>query len=456
MTYANALEYVLSLQNRGIKLDLQRVRQCLDALGSPDRTFDCILVAGTNGKGSTASQLASILSQGGRRVGLFSSPHLIDYRERIRVDGALIDAGMLAHCVERDRPVLERYQVTFFEAAVALALSCFREERVDLAVLEVGLGGRLDATNVTEPILSVITHIGRDHVHILGDDLAGIAREKAGILRPGVPAVVAAGGAAAGDAIEARARELATPLFRRGRTSWTRELSPWETGTAFRFGLRPARMLRADEVARRHEADHPLTLGQPIALRVAVPGWYSVANASLSALAALVLRARGMAVSDADIAHGLERWRWPGRMERPHPERPLYFDAAHNRESARVAASAIARIAGTRRVRLVCGMVAKKDHLGFFREMRRVVDEVWVSAPQNPRALPAEELAGFARQAGLAPRLCATLAQGLDEALADAADPHGPLVFLAGSLFSLEEGYHYLGMGPRQHLWDPA
>ena len=447
MTYEAALDYVQSLQNRGIKLDLRRVRECLNALGSPDRSFPCILVAGTNGKGSVASQLASILSRPGRRVGLFSSPHLLDYRERIRIDGALIDKEILAHCVERDRAVLEQFEVTFFEGAVALALSCFREREADLAVLEVGLGGRLDATNVTEPALSVITHIGRDHVHILGEDLAGIAREKAGILRTGVPAVSAAGAAEAGRAIAERAREVEAPLYRRSRTTWTRGLTPQGTGTAFRLGLREG--TKAPNAA--------LSLDAPLELRVALPGWHTVANASLSALCALVLRAHGTPVNDAEIAHGLERWRWPGRLERPHPERPLYFDAAHNRESARVAARAMARLAGTRPVRLVCGMLMKKDHLGFFREMRRVVEpEIWVSAPQTLRAMPAGELAVVARAAGLRPREMPTLEAALDDALTDARDPDGPIVWLAGSLFSLEEGYRFLGIGPLERLWESS
>ncbi|MCA9728033.1 MAG: bifunctional folylpolyglutamate synthase/dihydrofolate synthase, partial [Candidatus Eisenbacteria bacterium] len=163
-----ALAYLFSLQNRGIKLDLDRMRAALAELGQPQDSFASILVAGTNGKGSTSSALASILQRPGVRVGLFTSPHLVDYRERIRVDGRMISSVDLERRIASDREIWDRHGLTFFEVTVALGLVLFREAAVDVAVLEVGLGGRLDATNVVDPILSVVTPIGYDHMHLLG------------------------------------------------------------------------------------------------------------------------------------------------------------------------------------------------------------------------------------------------------------------------------------------------
>jgi len=193
LTWEESLRWLLALERRGVKLDLTRMRAALEALNRPQASFSSILVAGTNGKGSTAAALASALRLSGRSVGLYTSPHLLDYRERIRLNGKLADSEAMRLRVERDREIWDRFELSFFEATTALAFSHFRETGVEVAVLEVGLGGRLDATNTVEPVLSVITPLGMDHAHLLGSTRAAIAREKAGILRPGVPAAVAGG-----------------------------------------------------------------------------------------------------------------------------------------------------------------------------------------------------------------------------------------------------------------------
>lgn len=441
MTYPEALDHLLSLQRRGIKLDLDRMRACLEDLGRPQDSFRSILVAGTNGKGSTASALASILSRRDRRVGLFTSPHLHDYRERIRLDGKMVDGVLLAARVEADREVWERHQLTFFEATTALGFSLLRQLEVELAVLEIGLGGRLDATNVVDPVLSVIGPIGRDHVHVLGDSLPAIAGEKAGILRPGVPAVVAGGYAAAISEIARRARHLGSPLFLRPRCLHVGEIA--QGGGAIRFRLHA-----------RAEAPGGFRLpGAGLALSIRMRGIHQVANAALAVLAAAVLRGSAEDPGDAEIAAGLARWSWPGRLERPRPDLPLLVDAAHNRESARALAAAVRALVPDREIRLVAGLVTQKDHAGFFRQLARVSDRAWIAAPGTTRAAPPGELVAAARAAGFRTVQCATVAEALDEALDGASDPDGPLVLLTGSLFTLDDGYRHLGIPPVEALW---
>jgi dihydrofolate synthase/folylpolyglutamate synthase len=282
--------------------------------------------------------LASILQRPGRRVGLFTSPHLVDFRERIRIDATSIGRDAIAARVARDRDVWDRHQLTFFEATTALALSHFREVGIDVAVLEVGLGGRLDATNCVEPLASVITPIGRDHVHILGNTLREIAGEKAGILRRGVPAVIAGGLREATAVLEARAHAIGAPVYFRPRCISVRAIRTGDAETRFRIEPRPVDSTRP--------GDGSLGAFPSLDLTIALPGAHQAANAALAALAALV--PSGMTVSASEIVRGLARWRWPGRMERPVPGLPLIFDCGHNREGGRVLASALASTARRR------------------------------------------------------------------------------------------------------------
>lgn len=448
---SQAIDYLFSLQNRGIKLDLDRMRAALEDLGRPQDAFDSILVAGTNGKGSTSSALASILQRPGHRVGLFTSPHLVDYRERIRVDSRMVSEASLETRVRADRAIWERHQLTYFEATVALALCIFREEVVQTAVLEVGLGGRLDATNVVEPILSVITPIGYDHMHLLGDTLDRIAREKAGILRAGVPAVLAGG-------FPEATRALRECALRAGAPLWPRSLlhvSGIETlpDGGSRFALRA----RAEG---RRSSDAPQSrvgafFAGSLECEIALPGCHQVANSSLAALSASAVAPR-LGVTAEQVRAGLRRWRWPGRLERPCPDLPLLFDCGHNRQGGRSLASALARLSRPGGIELVAGMVDKKDHEAFFREMRRVTTRVRIAPPSTERAASREVLESAARRAGLEVRSVPSIASGLEEALAAAAREPGKVVVLAGSLFTLEDGYRALGVAPAEELWEPS
>ncbi len=445
MSWEEAIRRLYHLERRGIKLDLERVRDCLHSLGDPQRTFDSILVAGTNGKGSTASALASILSLSGTPTALYTSPHLLDFRERIRIDGRMDDRAALHEILERDWEAWERFELSFFEAATVLALARFREAGVRLAVLEVGLGGRLDATNTVEPILSVVTSLGMDHAHILGSSAAAIAREKAGIFRAGVPAVTDGGAVGAPAALAARAREVGAELYPRNRCVRVSALAPAGAGLGVRFRL-----------ARRPAAPAGFALPPDgLSLESALPGTHQAGNLALSALSAAVLRGRGFAITDAQIVEGIRRVRWPGRLERPRPGAAFVADVAHNREGARVLARHLTAQARGREVRPVVGMVQGKDHAGFFRELARVASAAWVAPLLDERGAPVELLAAAAASAGLAVRAAGSVAAALDMALPGAREPDGPLVVLCGSFHTLEEGYRKLGVPAQERLWDP-
>jgi dihydrofolate synthase/folylpolyglutamate synthase len=443
VNYPEAYQYLLSLQTRGIKLDLDRMRGALAALGSPETSYPVVLVAGTNGKGSTASALASILHRPGRKVGLFTSPHLVDYRERIRLNGRKISASALADRITADREVFDRFELTFFETSAALGFTCFREAEVDVAVVEIGLGGRLDATNVCEPVLSVVTSIGRDHVHILGDDLSQIAQEKAGILRAGRPAVLAGGFARATSTLHRHAAAISAPIFSR----------PNCLKVHLKAVPRPGEGTTKFTLERRETAPPAVGLPASLDLEITPPGVHQVANASLAALAASIEHDGFSPATPEEIQVGLARWRWPGRLDRPRPDLPILFDAGHNRQAGAFVASSLARIAGERPIRLVAGMLAKKDHFGYFSHLRTLTDEVRMAPPQTPRAADRDELREAAERAGFRVIDCPSIAAAIEAAADGAYDPDGPLVAVVGSLFVLEEGYRYLGVEPLESLW---
>ncbi|MCB9463104.1 MAG: bifunctional folylpolyglutamate synthase/dihydrofolate synthase [Candidatus Eisenbacteria bacterium] len=463
-----ATEYLLGLNSRGIKLDLDRMRHALRDLGHPERDYPVVLVTGTNGKGSTASALASILRASGQRTGFFSSPHLVDYRERIRIDGRMISPESLAEEVTRWREVWERYELTFFEVGVALSLTAFRDAAVDVAVLEIGLGGRLDATNTTEPCLSVVASVGYDHVHILGDTLEQIAREKAGIFRPGVPALVQDGYAAAVRTLREQASRIGAPCHSRRDLVQVRGIEP-AGDLRMRFRLAP-----------RAGMGELLELPEDgLSLEIGAWGKYQVANATLAALAARLPGGLMRRPSWDDVARGLSVWKWPGRLDRPDPNLPLLFDAGHNRQAGEVLATALKDYLGGRPLDLVVGMVAKKDHLGYLRPLRELTPRIRLSLPMTPRAATREELEAAARSAGFEFEWWDSVGSALQAALdaanrADAVNradapnlsnaanrgngasagpnPQGPLVVLAGSLFVLEEGYRHLGLVPGEQI----
>jgi dihydrofolate synthase/folylpolyglutamate synthase len=333
--YEATLAWLLSLEaTRGMDFKLERVRRALDAVGSPQQRFRTIHVAGTNGKGSVSATAESILRAAGVRTGLYTSPHLVDFCERIRVAGSWIDRAAVVDHVEhvRSRHDVAASGLTFFELTTIVAFLEFARAQVDVAVIEVGLGGRLDATNVIDGDVAVITSIGFDHEAFLGDTLDAIAREKAGILRAGRPALIGRLPAPALAAVLEVAGRVKAPVLRLGH-----EFDASAEPDGLRF-TGPQRSLAG--------------------LRPSLRGAHQVDNTALAIAAVDALALPG--VDAAAIRAGVTATRWPGRLETVCGAPLVVLDAAHNPDGVRVLAAELGGLAGARRIHLVFGVLADK------------------------------------------------------------------------------------------------
>ncbi len=405
MTYAEAVSRILGLrggERTGMRPGLERIEALLDAIGRPERSFTIAQVGGTNGKGSISAMLAAILQAAGRRVGLYTSPHLRHYRERIRVDGRPISESDFVDGVEALGTQIARLDATVFEAGTALALDHFCRQRVDVAVLEVGLGGRLDATTVGSPRVVVIGPIDYDHQHELGDTLTLIAGEKAAIIRSGV-AFTACQDPEAEAVLERRAAEVAVPLVREGR-----ELHVTPRG----FTLDVQRVDLAGPDWRMTDVACGLL------------GVYQPGNALLAAAAA-----RELGADEAAIREGLRGARWPGRFQIFRRDPLTILDGAHNPAGARALAASLRAYFPGRPVTFVLGILADKDAGGILEALRPLASRIVLTASTNPRA------AAPAALRALLPGACVETAGSPKEALARAR-PDAPdgLVCVAGSL----------------------
>lgn len=414
-----ALDRLLGLQRFGIQPGLERIHALLAALGHPEASLGILHIAGTNGKGSVAAMAAAILRAAEYRVGLYTSPHLLDFRERIEIDGRPIPEEAMLHHLGRLMPLVDQIAPTFFEASTALALLAFAEAGARMAVLEVGMGGRWDATNVGTPLVSVITRIDYDHEAYLGRTLPAIAAEKAAIIRGGlalsarqVPEVAAV--------IASRCLEAGVPLQVEGR-----ELSV--------------------EVVRSDLGGHRLHLSGPgwahRDLELSLLGTFQPANACLAVAAVHALGRAGFPVAEPAIRAGLAGVRWPGRFEIVHKAPWLVLDGAHNPGGARALAASLRHYFPDARLTLILGMSADKDKAGILGALTPLAGRILLVPSTSPRATPPEELAG------LLPPLEAEVAclSGADRALETAlADPGVEVVCVAGSLFLVGDALRWL------------
>ncbi len=424
---SEALDWLLSFSDprRGIgwnarmplEWNVRRMRVLLDLHGAPDRQMLCVLVAGTKGKGSTAAMTARLLAACGIRVGLATKPHLQSYRERVRVNGAAISERSFAALVDeiREAPhALARHlpaagPPTTFELTALLAFRAFADDRCDAAIVEVGIGGRYDATNACDPVVSVITPISRDHTRELGSTLAAIAREKAGVLRPGRVAVVAPQPAPARDAIR---REIA------------------RTGA-----------MSHDVRALPDAAAHGLGLQ--------LRGAHQRVNAAAAVAACETLAEHGIRY-DAHAGRGaLASLRWPGRFEIVSEAPVIVLDGAHNDGSADALAATLRREYRGRRVHLVLGIMADKDARAVLRPLLPLTRAVEVTAPPGPRGLPPRELARLVR--GVPATTHADVRAAL-EAARTRAKP-GDVICVTGSLALVGAARDALGLPAVERLW---
>ncbi len=416
MSYRQSVDFLYGLQKHGIKPGLEAIQGLLDRLEHPERRYPSLHIGGTNGKGSAAAMAAAMLQAAGYRVGLYTSPHLVDFRERILVDGGMMTEAHLSGLTDRVRAVVgPPREATFFEFTTAMAFQHFADSGIDVAVIEVGLGGRFDATNVLAPVATAITTVGLDHQEHLGSTLAAVAFEKAGIIKPGVPVVIGRVPDEAAAVIVRVAEERDAPLRRLpGDFAVTGESSA-------RFGYRGLRVSYGG-------------LACPLA------GQHQLDNAACALALLESASTRGLPVSEAAVRAGLLAVRWGGRLETAELQPRLVLDGAHNPAAAAAVAAYVAGLRQGRsapRVILVVGIMRDKDREGILDQLLPQADEVIVTQARGPRATPAPDLAALVTARGRTAHVCPDPADAMSLARRMAAPDD--LILLTGSLLLVGE-----------------
>ncbi|HZV81964.1 MAG TPA: folylpolyglutamate synthase/dihydrofolate synthase family protein [Geobacteraceae bacterium] len=409
MTYAEILAHIYGRGRFGVKPGLERIREILSLLGNPQERLRTVQIAGTNGKGSTGSFLAAIMSAAGYRTAFFSSPHLSNFSERFRIDGAEAAEDDVAAVARRVLAVAPG-DATFFEIVTAMGFLLFADQEVDLAIMEAGMGGRWDATNVANGLLAVITPISYDHCEYLGKTLAEIAAEKAGIIRQGRPVVVAPQEPEALETIRRAADMYGAPCH-----LWGEHFSCKPGGGGLIY-----------------QAGEYLLEGLLPGLR----GRFQSVNMACAITAARLLGEPEFIVDDGALRSGVAAARWPGRMELfPGPPRIL-LDGAHNPAGAAALADSLADV-DYRQLLLVFGVMADKAWQELLGPLLPLASRVIAVEPALERALPAETLAGFCRQRGVDAAIGGTVRHGME--LAGRLAGEGDLLLVCGSLFTVGE-----------------
>jgi dihydrofolate synthase/folylpolyglutamate synthase len=419
--YQETIDYLFALQKHGIKLALSNSVALMELMGDPHRKFRSVHVAGTNGKGSTASFIASMLQAAGYRVGLYTSPHLVSFTERIRINDTRITEARVVELAGRVRDVARGvkgpdsstlFSPTFFEVTTAMAFTCFAEEGVDIAVIEVGMGGKLDSTNVITPLVSVITNIDLEHTEFLGSTITQIAGEKAGIIKQGVPVVTGALQPEVITLIEQKAAAHQSDVYRLFRD------------------------FKPDLVASRNEQvfDHRGIKVSYEKLRINLLGRYQVDNACLALAAIECLREAGILVDEAAVRRGLEHARWEGRLELVASKPDIYLDGAHNPVSAQKLAMTVRDMKSAyQRTVLIIGILGDKDCQGILSALVPLADHVVVTKPEYSRAMDVAVLTSEIRNLHGSVEVTETVAEAITAA-GKAASPND-LVLITGSLY---------------------
>ncbi len=411
MNYDQALKYIHSVSWMGSRPGLERISELCRLLGDPQKGIRFIHVAGTNGKGSFCSMMASILRRAGYRTGLYTSPYVKRFNERMSIDGADISDGELAELTEYVRPFADSMgdKPTEFELITAIAFEYFKRHSCHVVVLETGMGGRLDATNIIDsPLLTVITGIALDHTAFLGDTVPEIAAEKAGIIKAGCPVHWGGKDPAAAAVISEKAEQLGVE-FSAVDYSKLDNIRPALEGTTFDFG-------------------------EYKDLKIQLLGLYQPENAASVVAATRLLRRRGLEISERALREGLAATRWPARFERLSTQPTVIYDGSHNPQGIDAAIRSIKGIFPGRKVNLLTGVLRDKDYNYIAGVLAQVAADVWCVTPDNDRALPAEEYAQVLRGFGVHAVACDTLESGVAAAYEASLDSDTPLIAL-GSLY---------------------
>lgn len=422
--YQQALDYLYSfvdysltrnLRNLPEKFNLERMRALMQRIDNPHQKYPVIHVAGTKGKGSTAAMIAGGLQAAGYRVGFYTSPHLIDFTERIQINRQPISKAALVEIVEELKPhIAEIPELTTFELTTAVGFVYFAQQHIDVAVVEVGLGGRLDATNIVTPLVSVITSISYDHTAVLGKTLAAIAGEKGGIIKPGRPVAIAPQADEARQVLTRLAIERHSPILQVGKDVI------YSTGSH-------SLASQSFSVHVKDKPDSRLNLAIPLL------GQHQVENAATAYAALLAARNEGLIIPDEAIQRGFASVKWMGRFEILQTKPPVVLDSAHNQDSARRLVETLRTYFPDRRLVLVFGVSEDKDIDGMFAELLPNTDLFIATQSIHPRALEAGKLVEMAQPYGKPAIAVVPLEEAIRVAL-EKANSDG-LILVTGSLF---------------------
>ena len=399
----------------GQKPGLDRIRRLLGRLGDPHTRLKFVHIAGSNGKGSTAAMLASVLTAAGVKTGLYTSPHLWQFNERFQVDGAPISEEDLVDITAQVLAAAE--DETEFELMTALGMVYFLRSGCDIVVLETGLGGRLDSTNVIPaPEAAVITHIGLEHTELLGDTVEKIAAEKAGIIKPGCSAVLYGQSQEAETAVERACGVVNVPL---SRTAPAEPVSSGQEGQCFTY---------------RGRGPYSISL----------LGEYQVHNAAVVLETVDALRRRGWEIPEKAVQSGLSQARWPGRLELARRSPDVILDGGHNPQCMEALARALGELYPEKKLIFLTGVLAEKDWSTMMGELLPLAKEFYTITPDSPRAMPAAELAAYLEGQGAKATPCGSVREGLELALVFL--PPEDVVCVTGSLYMIGEVRHLLGL----------
>ncbi|MCK4648164.1 bifunctional folylpolyglutamate synthase/dihydrofolate synthase [bacterium] len=434
MDYEGTLKYLENFQRFGIRLGLANIRKLLKLVGNPEKRLKVIHIGGTNGKGSVGAFLFYILKEAGYKVGLYTSPHLIDFRERIRTTQGLISKRELTKLVTSFKPQAPSLKPspTFFEMTTALALKYFADKRVDFAILEVGMGGRLDATNITRPLVSVITNVDFEHTEHLGKSLKKIAYEKCGIIKRGIPVVTAENKKEALEVIEETCRKRKARLYRVGKEilvqspkSKVQSPNDWQTSKLANW-----QTLNVQGIYSRYGN-----------LKTSLLGKHQLLNAACVLGAVELLRPR-VKITKEQIRKGLAKTIWPGRLEvkryTVHGKRlTVILDGAHNVTGVKALKEAIRGCLTYERLILILGILKDKDIKGIVAQLAPLASRIIITKPQTPRAVEPEEIAEIAKEYSDSIVIKEKVSQAIRQAIPYAKS--GDIILITGSLYTVGE-----------------
>ena len=426
MDYPQTIEYLLTrlplfsrIGAAAYKADLTNIQLLTATLGHPERKFKSIHIAGTNGKGSVSHMLAAILQKAGYKTGLYTSPHLHDFRERIRINGQMIPEKQVVRFTERIQPAIDQIEPSFFEITVAMAFDWFANDSVDIAVIETGLGGRLDSTNIIIPEVSVITNISYDHMDLLGDSLRKIAYEKAGIIKAGVPVVIGEEQDESRDVFLKTAEETGSPIHFASKNRFPGE---WKTEGRFLY-------VQLTETHNNQKKNFHLDL----------TGLYQLKNLTTVAEAVSVLNQKGYLITDWAMQQGLKQVKHLtglyGRWDILHEHPLVITDVAHNEEGMKAIAKQIENTSHEE-LHIIIGMVKDKAIENILRHLP-VMAIYYFTRAQIPRALPEMELMTRAAELGLKGKSYPDVKQALEAAVLNAGLKD--LILICGSVFLIGE-----------------